>query len=61
MLQKWLVLGTVIVAAPIAFLFLMDLAIKFPFQRANPLADILFILGAAAVLSQAYETYREVA
>jgi hypothetical protein len=60
MLPNWLVLGSVIVAAIVAFLFLMDLFLSIPFGRPSTLADILFVLSAAAILYLGWETYRDV-
>ncbi len=67
MLPKALVLGAIIVAGIVAFLFLLDLITSFfmdpaiPFKCPSRFADVLFVLSAGAILYLGYETYREVA
>jgi len=55
--QKILCYGSMIVAGLVCLIFLLDLALKI-FHR-NLVLDILFIIGAAFVLWQGFETSRE--
>ena len=60
-MEKWLCLGAMIAAGILVLLFGLDLAAKWPFDRARPTTDILFVAAGALVLWQGYETWREVA
>jgi hypothetical protein len=60
-LEKSLTLASMIIAGLLLLIFALDLALGFPFGRANLVLDILFALGAALVLWQGIETYREYA
>ncbi len=57
--EKFLCLSSVVAAGLVIFIFLLDLALKFPFSRVSPLIDIMFLLGAGLVLWQGLESYRE--
>ena len=60
-MEKWLCLGAMIAAGIILLLYGLDLAVKWPFDRAGKTQDIVFVIAAALVLWQGYETWREVA
>ena len=67
-MEKWLCLGAMIVAGLILFLYGLDLVAGIPFGHAGAkdmhwrgyTQDVLFVLGAALVLWQGWETWREV-
>jgi threonine/homoserine/homoserine lactone efflux protein len=56
--EKVLTYAAMIVAGLVGLIFLLDATLKV-LGRINILLDILFILGAAFVLWQGYETSRE--
>ena len=60
-MEKWLCLAAMIAAGILLLLFGLDLAIKWPFDRAGITTDILFVLASGLILWQGYETWREVA
>lgn len=55
--EKVLTYAAMIVAGLVALIFVLDLALKV--LGRNPPLDILFILGAAFVIWQGFETARE--
>jgi threonine/homoserine/homoserine lactone efflux protein len=57
--EKVLCLAAVIVAGLLMLVFLLDAALQVPFGRASLIFDILAICGAAFILWQGLETYRE--
>ena len=57
--EKMLCLVSMIVAGLVVLVFLLDAALGMPFGRASILLDILFVVGAAFVLWQGFETNRE--
>ncbi|HEX8199348.1 MAG TPA: hypothetical protein VF590_02595 [Isosphaeraceae bacterium] len=57
--EKVLCLVSMIVAGLVALAFLLDAILGMPFGRASILLDILFVVGAAFVLWQGFETNRE--
>ena len=48
-----------VIAIVVFLLFLLDLIIKFPFQRANWLLDLVFVLCAATLGFISWTTFRE--
>jgi len=48
-----------VIAIVVALLFLLDLIIKIPFQRANVLMDVVFVLCAATLGFISWTTFRE--
>jgi hypothetical protein len=48
-----------VIAIVVLLLFLLDLIVKFPFQRAHPLMDIVFALCAAVLGFISWTTFRE--
>ncbi len=56
--EKILTYAAMGVAGVIALLFLIDLILGMPFGGYRVM-DVLFVLGAAFVLWQGFETYRE--
>ena len=60
-MSKVLVIASMAVSGLIPLLFLLDLALRFPFQRPHVWMEIFFSVAAALVLYLAYEMYREVA
>ncbi len=58
--QRIIVLVAVILAALLGLLFLADLALGIPFNRAAFLLDIGIIIAAALIIWQGVETFREV-
>ena len=57
--EKALCIASMIVAGLLSLLFVLDLALGFPFGRASLALDILFIVAGAFVLWQSIDTYRE--
>lgn len=49
-----------VVAALLLLVFGLDLAIEFPFQRADIFIDIGMLIGALALAYMSWTTYREV-
>ncbi len=56
--EKYLCFGAMGVAALVAVLFLLDVVMQI-LGGLSPVLDILFVLGAAFVLWQGFETSRE--
>jgi hypothetical protein len=59
--DKYMTIGSMVLAGILTLLFLLDLAIKVPFSRASLVLDIMMVIGGAFVLWQGYEAYREIA
>lgn len=57
--EKYLCFFAMIAAGLVILVFLLDAATGLPFGGASKVLDILFILGAALVLWQGIESYRE--
>jgi hypothetical protein len=58
-MPKVLCLAGMVIAILILVLFLLDLAIKFPFQRINTLMDVVFVICAVALGYVSWSTLRE--
>jgi hypothetical protein len=58
-MPKALCLTGMVIAIVVALLFLLDLIIKIPFQRANVLMDVVFVLCAATLGFISWTTFRE--
>jgi len=58
-MAKILSLIGLILASLIILLFGIDLAIEFPFRRANTMMDIAFVLCGAALAYMSWATMRE--
>jgi len=58
-MPKALCLTGMVIAIVVLLLFLLDLIIKVPFQRANPLMDIVFVLCAGVLGFISWTTFRE--
>jgi uncharacterized membrane protein len=58
-MPKALCLTGMVIAIVVLLLFLLDLIIKFPFQRANVLMDIVFALCAGILGFISWTTFRE--
>jgi hypothetical protein len=58
-MPKALCLTGMVIAIVVALLFLLDLIIKIPFQRANVLMDVVFVLCAGTLGFISWTTFRE--
>lgn len=58
-MPKALCLTGMVIAIVVFLLFLLDLIIKVPFQRANPIMDVVFVLCAATLAFISWTTFRE--
>jgi hypothetical protein len=58
-MPKVLCLAGMVIAILILVLFLLDLALKFPFQRINTLMDVVFVICAVALGYVSWSTLRE--
>ena len=58
-MPKVLCLTGMVIAILILVLFLLDLAVKFPFQRINAMMDITFVLCAIGLGYISWATLRE--
>ena len=58
-MPKALCLTGMVIAIVVLLLFLLDLILKFPFQRASALMDIVFTLCAAILGFISWTTFRE--
>ncbi len=58
--QRIIVLVAVVLAALLGLVFLADLALGIPFDRAALLLDIGIVLAAALIVWQGVETFLEV-
>ena len=56
---KAMSIAGMVVAGLIAFLFAFDLALKFPFSRANPAMDIGFLFCALALAYLSWNALRD--
>lgn len=59
-MPKALSIIVMVVAALLLLVFGLDLAIEFPFQRADIFIDIGMLIGALALAYMSWTTYREV-
>jgi len=58
-MPKVLCMTGMVIAILIVLLFLLDLVVKFPFQRFNPMMDIVFVICAAGLGYISWATLRE--
>jgi hypothetical protein len=58
-MPKMLSIFGMVIAALILVLFLLDLAIAFPFSRAAMMMDIIFVICAAALGWLSWTTFKE--
>jgi uncharacterized membrane protein YwaF len=58
-MPKVLCMTGMVIAILIVLLFLLDLAVKFPFQRVSLLMDIVFVLCGATLGYLSWATLRE--
>ena len=58
-MPKVLCMTGMVVAILVLVLFVLDLALKFPFQRFSMFMDVMFILSAAGIGYLSWSTYRE--
>ncbi len=58
-MPKALCLTGMVIAIVVFLLFLLDLAIKVPFQRANVMMDVVFVLCAGTLGFISWTTFRE--
>ncbi len=58
-MEKWLCWGSMGVAGLVLLLFVLDLAVGFPFNQVSAFVDILAVLAAGAVLFMAYDASRD--
>jgi hypothetical protein len=58
-MPKVLTIAGMVVAALLLFMFGLDLALGFPFQKASMLMDVLFVICAAMLGYMSWSTYRE--
>ncbi|MEX0819450.1 MAG: hypothetical protein WD070_07645 [Pirellulaceae bacterium] len=58
-MPKALCLTGMVIAIVVFLLFLLDLIIKVPFQRANPIMDVVFVLCAITLAFISWTTFRE--
>lgn len=57
--EKLLTIVSLVVAGLVVLVFLLDLALGFPFNRPSMVLEIMFVLGGAFVMWQGIETYLE--
>jgi len=60
-MPKALTISGMAVAGIVLLVFLLDLAIKFPFGRPSLMMDIGFLLSALILAYMSWSTYRELA
>ena len=58
-MPKALCLTGMVIAIVVALLFLLDLIIKIPFQRANLVMDVVFVICAGTLGFISWTTFRE--
>lgn len=58
-MPKALCLTGMVIAIVVFLLFLLDLIIKVPFQRANLVMDVVFVLCAGTLAFISWTTFRE--
>jgi hypothetical protein len=59
-MAKGLTIASIVIAVLILVVFALDLALKFPFSRANVMMDITFILCAAALGYISWTTLKDI-
>lgn len=59
-MEKWLCWSAMGVSGCMLLLFVLDLAIRFPFGRLNMLVDILGAAASGLVLYLAYDAFQDV-
>ena len=58
-MPKALSIGGMVIAVLIFLLFVLDLALAFPFQRSSMLMDIVFVLCALGLGYLSWATFKE--
>ena len=58
-MEKWLCFGSMGVAGLLLLLFLLDIAVGFPFGKISIAVDIFGILASGIVLYLAYDAHRD--
>ncbi len=58
-MPKALCLSGMVISILVFLIFLLDLAIAFPFDRANTPMDVIFVLCAAGLGYLSWATFRE--
>lgn len=58
-MEKWMCWASMGVSGFLLLLFLLDLLLKFPFGRLNPILDILAILACGAVLYLSWDAFQD--
>lgn len=58
-MPKALCLTGMVISIVVLLLFLLDLILKIPFQRANALMDVVFVICAATLGFISWTTFRE--
>ncbi|MDA1055907.1 MAG: hypothetical protein O3C40_36440 [Planctomycetota bacterium] len=58
-MPKALCLTGMVIAIVVFLLFLLDLIVKVPFQRADPIMDVVFVLCAGTLGFISWMTFRE--
>ncbi|MGD9721602.1 MAG: hypothetical protein AB7O59_06060 [Pirellulales bacterium] len=58
-MPRVMTIAGMVVAALLLLLFGLDLAVQFPFRRAVPIMDILFIVCAGVLGYMSWSTFRE--
>ena len=59
-MAKALTISAMVVAILVVLLFAMDLAIGFPFNRANSVMDVTFSLSGSILAYLCWSTYRDI-
>ncbi|MEM7313557.1 MAG: hypothetical protein AAF497_10445 [Planctomycetota bacterium] len=59
-MAKGLTIMSVVIAVLILILFGLDLAIGFPFRKANMMLDIVFVICSIGLGYISWSTYREI-
>jgi hypothetical protein len=58
-MEKWLCLGAMGVAGLLLLVFVLDLAIKVPFDRLSSTVDVCTIIASAFVFYMAWDAYKD--
>jgi len=58
-MEKWLCRGSMGVAGLLLLLFLLDLALGFPFSRVNLFVDIFGLIASGLVFYLAYDAFKD--
>ncbi len=58
-MEKWLCRGSMGVAGLLFLLFLLDIAIGFPFQKVNVAVDVFGILASGLVFYLAWDAFKD--